>query len=105
MAINIIPAEDNDISTLPQLSHLLSIMQRKWLKQQQLTSPPNKLTWGVHVLQQNQKQQEKLRQGFSPDYQAHSNGSNGDNLQELPDKEFKMFITMFKQREDAVTAF
>lgn len=53
---------------------------------------------------QTKSSRKKLRQGFFPNYQPHSNGLNGNNLQELPDKEFKVFIPMFKQLE-AVTAF
>lgn len=35
VAINSIPAGENDISALPQLSHLLNIVQRKVTQQQQ----------------------------------------------------------------------
>lgn len=66
VAINSIPAGENDISALPQLSHLLNIVQRKVTQQQQQKkkkTSTNKLIWEVHVLPQ--KQQEKWRQGIA----------------------------------------
>lgn len=58
MAINIIPAEENDISALPQLSDLLNIIQRN-VTQTTTAKNFNKLEKCMSHSKNNRKRQDK----------------------------------------------